>query len=55
MEKNAPTDIHQCLLNVYRDQTDKVRLHMQPLQSNNAIRAGEKQHVTSTGADFLQA
>ena len=58
-EKVAFTDIHWCLLSIYRDQTVdgstvKAGLHGQHSLSNDTIIAAVKQWVTSTGADFYE-
>ena len=55
-EKVAPIDIHQCLLDVYEDQTLDINTvrHGQHFPSNSAIIAAMKQWVTSAGADFYE-
>ena len=59
MEKMAPTDIHQHLLNIYGDQTVdvstvKAGLCGQCFPSNDVVVAVVKQRVTSAGADFYE-
>ena len=59
MEKMLPTELHQCLLNVYGDQTEDVStvkdgLHGQDFPSNYVTVAAVIYWVTSTGVDFCK-